>query len=257
MSDNLLNFGIEYELENIQAVSSRANALVKHGWRTERDGTLREGGYEFVMEGKQPIDKAKQSCEALLKELRNRFTISHRCSTHIHVDTQHLNVAARISLLLGLIIHDDWFFQFDPARQYNNFCTPVLYSPAAIVAINQSYHAPMWGRSGNMITSKLSRETTRLSNDDTKYMSINTMPLNRFGTVELRHFSPMVNLEDMYTVLDKIEEIYNVAKGVRKGKYKGALKVWSDFGEQYPDRQQAINWVQHMFTTHSKLIGEL
>ena len=248
-----LNFGIEYELEDI---NTDARSYQVPGWYLEHDGTLREQGIEFVLREKMNIDGTKDAVRALLDTIGDDYSVSHRCSTHIHIDTQDLHPYARISLLLGLIAHDELFFQYGGERHSNSFCCPVYRSPNTITAINRAYRAYSWTSEGPTIGT-LARNTPALSDIDTKYMSINTMPLTNsdLGTIELRHFVPLMDKDKMYEVLDVIECLYNVACKVPKGGRAAASEVWTGHSEEFPNMAKSIAWVQSMYKTHSDMLG--
>lgn len=244
-----LNVGIELELED-----TRPNYATR-GWRAEHDGTLRGGGgIEFLMAGKQPLNTAKRMVRSLLANLDGNYTISHRCSTHVHVDTQGLNGYAKVSMLLGLMIHDRFFYQYGEGRERNSFCCPVLYTPsAALMTINQAVRANDWTPRGELRELSTRRQVPSLSRTNTKYMSINTMPMNNIGTIELRHFSPVVNPVDMDAILDKIAAIYERAATVGSSGRNAARDVWTGFDPDYTDE---IRWAQGMYDLHNLMVGE-
>ncbi len=243
-----LNVGIELELEDTNS------GYATTGWRAEHDGTLRgDGGIEFLMAGKQRPNTAKVMMRALLSSLGTNYSISHRCSTHIHVDTTGLNGYATVSLLLGLLAHDRWFYQYGEGRDSNSFCCPTLYSPApALTVINRAVRSNDW-INGRMQELPRRRDVAQLFSSNTKYMSINTMPLDNLGTIELRHFSPIVDATQMDAILDKITAIYNRASGVGPNAQNGARDVWTGFDSSLTNE---IEWVQGMYNLHNSMVGE-
>jgi len=239
------NFGIEYELEDTSL------SLCPDGWRAERDGTLRGDGVEFILDGKATPTNAKSLVSRLLESIGDMYSISHRCSTHIHIDTQGLNGYARVALYLGLAAHDNWFFQYGRGREVNSFCCPTLYSPAVLCGINQATRANDW-RSGERRARPSFRDVINLCEMDTKYLSLNTMTLGTLGTIELRHFEPIMREADMTVILDKLTAIYNVARTVGAQARVAAGTVWTDFD---PSLKEEIEWVQGMYTLHNSMVG--
>ena len=239
------NFGIEYELEDTSL------SLCPDGWRAERDGTLRGDGVEFILDGKATPTNAKSLVSRLLESIGDMYSISHRCSTHIHIDTQGLNGYARVALYLGLAAHDNWFFQYGRGREVNSFCCPTLYSPAVLCGINQVTRTNDW-RSGERRARPSFRDVINLCEMDTKYLSLNTMTLGTLGTIELRHFEPIMREADMTVILDKLTAIYNVARTVGAQARVAAGTVWTDFD---PSLKEEIEWVQGMYTLHNSMVG--
>lgn len=252
-----VNVGIEYELEGVQV---DLGDLVLDGWIVEEDSTLRNCGYEFVLDGPRPIPEAKRLVSSLLGELDDMYEVSHRCSTHIHIDTRELNYYARLSLLFGLIIHDDVFFKEGVNRRYNNFCCPVLYSPAAVIAINHTMKAPVYV-DGSMTTKRGTSIIPLLCDSDHKYLSVNTMPLGAYspmgakGSIELRHFDPLVVPGKMDMVLDTIEAIYTVASAVPANGKDSCIEVWRRATQYDPVLSNATQWVEGMYRLHNAMAG--
>lgn len=244
-----LNVGIELELEDT------SSSFTTPGWRAENDGTLRGSGVEFLLANKQPIPTAKRLTRQLLKAVGDNYSVSHRCSTHIHVDIQGLHGYSKVAMLLGLIVHDDWFFQYGEGRKKNHFCCPVLRTPAALVGINRAIRTPDWDPKTGRQTDGLPvmRDVNFLNETNTKYLSINTMPMNTLGTIELRHFAPVTNPVDMDAILDKITSIYEVAKTVPKAGKKGCIAAWQGFDKNLTEE---ISWVTAMYDTHNQMVGE-
>lgn len=240
-----VRFGMEYELER---TSSRYRP---EGWRAESDGTLRESGYEFLFRNPSSLTRSKELVNRLLSSIGSNYSVSHRCSTRIHVDTQSLKGYQRVALLLGLLIHDEWFFQYGPGRENNSFCCPVLRSPAAVCSINAAVRAYDW-RDGEPVGPPAVRRVNRLSEQDTKYMSVNTMPLNSLGTIELRHFAPLMNVEDVDTVLTKISDLFDTASAICNTSKREAGEIWTGFDS---DLASEITWVQGAYALHNNMVG--
>ncbi len=246
----MISFGIEYELE-----STDDGYCPNRGWHTERDGTLREGGVEFIFDGKADLNNSKRRVLELLDSLDGRFSVSHRCSTHIHVDTQRLNGYCRVSFLLGLIMHDNFFFQYGNGRHKNNFCTPVLYNPSTLSAINRTVRTRNYHPSGERLQNlPTSRNIPCLSDYDMKYMSINTMPVQNLGSIELRHFSPLTRVEDVFLILDKISALYAHASKVGNAGKGTASSIWTGYDDSLKDE---IEWVQDIYRIHNSMTGVL
>lgn len=244
----MINFGMEYELEGTSSI------YATEGWRAEHDGTLRNSGVEFVFNGKADYSTSLSRVRDLLTRVGNNYVVSHRCSTHIHVDTQQLNGYARVAFLLGLVIHDRWFFQYSSGRESNNFCTPVYGSPNILSAINRTVRTRNYRSSGEIMQAlPASRDIRILSDYDMKYMSINTMPVQDWGSIELRHFDPIMDYQQVETILSKITDLYTHASRVGNGAKTGAASIWDGYD---PTLKEEIEWVQGMYSIHNQMTGQ-
>lgn len=229
-----VRIGMEYELEGL------SDPQHIRGWKVEEDGTLRDGGWEYLFDGPADIGMAKARVSRLLSTI-TEYDVSHRCSSHIHIDTSTLSANGKLALCLGLLMHDNWFYKYGEGRELNNYCCPVWGTANAFTTIHDVY-----------ITNGWSEDSERFQGD-TKYMSINTMPLFRssrpLGTIELRHFHPLMDQDQAYAVLDRIEAIYNSAAAITAR--ENVIQVCSE--STFEDIEDQKSWVHGIFITYKQL----
>lgn len=106
--DNSSLVGIEVELEKYVDVSDKHKY-----WRAEHDGSLRDGGIEFVL--RQPLTGV--DLELAIKELYSdvlskKFITNQRCSTHVHIDgrnmtVEHLQAMVFVYCMVERMIYDN------------------------------------------------------------------------------------------------------------------------------------------------------
>ena len=216
-------FGMEYELEDVY------NSHDHQGWSKVRDGTLRDGGIEFVLKGKQSKDNLIDLAKNLIYYLDEEYVVSHRCSSHIHVDCTNLDRFQSFGLAVGLVAHDDWFFQFNRDRKKNNFCVPVLWSPAIFRIFD-------WMVSSN------GHDTFN------KYLSINPTTYSTLGTLELRHFPPLVDISNLEAVLSRVERIYDIVSSEEKGEDS---VIMNNLIEAFPDVEKQLHWAFNMLDCYA------
>jgi hypothetical protein len=198
-----------------------------------------------VLRGKQDLATSKELCRNLFARLKGDYSTSHRCSTHIHIDCQSLTPDQRLALVLLLIAHDPFFYKYGTGREANNFCCPVLYSPSALVTINQTKRAPLYVNN-RQTPNPVASNIPSLFSGDNKYTGVNTMPLYTLGTVELRHFHPLTNMKDLDAVLDKVAILYEHALA--------GLKAVDYYPKVDPTQEDACKWVRAMLNTHDMLV---
>jgi len=189
-------FGVEIEIENCGDDHYEiAEDNEDYRWRFTEDGTLRNGGIELVSEGIQ-----SQKSLAVIDEIINNNgwgedNISTRCSSHIHVDTRNLNRRGIMMFALLLIGSDQDFFNIGGSgREKSLYCVPAS-SPITMLNVLSA----VAGHGGGCA-------------HDLKYCSINPMPLRRTGSIELRHFHPIMKTKLFVSITDMILELYDTAE---------------------------------------------
>lgn len=117
--------GIEVELEKYTSTPPE----LKY-WRAEHDGSLREGGIEFVL--RQPLTGI--DLELAVQELNDHvlcadYEVNRRCSTHVHIDArdisvQHLRAMVFVYMMVERLIYD----MVNPDREDSFYCRPLYDS---------------------------------------------------------------------------------------------------------------------------------
>ena len=168
-------FGVEIELESSGAFPEDTIS----GWVVHREGSLRGNGREYVSSQPYSFKEIRANLERLetcLKNARTPITESYRTSTHIHFNSMNLTFLE----ILGMMVT---FATIEPVmlaavggnRDGNLFCLP-NYDTGDI---HQHVHSLI-----NFIHQPDARPYPQRG----KYASLNTDPLNRFGSIEYRIF---------------------------------------------------------------------
>ena len=187
-------FGVEIEIEDCGHDIYQLEEDCIHNWRFTEDGTLRNGGVELVSGGVQ-----SQKDLAVIDEMMDQFgwdedNVSFRCSSHIHVDTRQLSSRGRMMFVMLLLNADREFFSIGgEGRDQSLFCVPASHP------VNMLYVISNVAGRGNG------------TNYDLKYCSINPMPLRRTGSVELRHFHPILTNDKLIEITNLILSAYDMA----------------------------------------------
>lgn len=232
--NNPLHFGMEIELEETQPFRTE-------GWRVDHDGTLRSNGYEFISSGKQDQPTLIQNLAGLVAEIDGRYQITHRCSTHIHVDCTELSPYQTLSMLIGLIANDDTFFAFNEDRKQNNFCCPTFGSASVFSAFYQvCCRNQNKGDSGS--ADYISEEQRGDFSYNCKYLSVNPMVLSTLGTLELRHFQPILDTAVASEIMGIITSVYNHAKATRPRTINRVIQDWRS-ARGFEHIEYEIDWV--------------
>lgn len=157
--------GAELEIECVRDFSN--SRLNEKGIVAEQDGSLRNGGREFLL----PPSKKDKLVE-LFQYTHKHLTLgedpfSQRTSTHVHVNCMWSTEQQVRDLLYLYAIFEPIFFAYvGPERRENIHCMPL-----------GSTHMP------NHYKLRASHIQQRWH----KYTALNLLPLNSLGTVEFRH----------------------------------------------------------------------
>lgn len=202
-------FGVEIEIENCG--EGRYDLMEDNEdfqWRFTEDGTLRNGGIELVSEGVQSQKSLAVIDEIIANNGWGEDNTSTRCSSHIHVDTRGLNRRGVMMFALLLIGSDQDFFNIGGSgREKSLYCVPTS-GPITMLNVLSS----VAGHGGGC-------------NHDLKYCSINPMPLRRTGSIELRHFHPIMKTKLLIDITDMILGLYDVAKDFESKSFREFFKA--------------------------------
>ena len=173
--------GIEVELENIGLLPQHLGTATAKYWDIIEDGSLRNGGREFVLA--QPLCgldlyNALASLEDIITDYCQTHPlpdINERTSLHVHLDMRGASLDSVIHLLALFSIFERAFFEvFGKGREGSNYCVPLFEE----------------GRK-RLVSDILERRLHRSAVNQTighssKYGSVNVKSLRSLGTVEFR-----------------------------------------------------------------------
>lgn len=181
--------GIEVEVENANHTRIRHNTV----WQTHGDGSLRNGGVEFIT---YPIEA--QYAPAVLQELMTDILakdccFSPRTSVHVHMNAQDLTVAQVVDYVMLYAVYEKLFYNFAGRGRINNiYCVPITHTQLLNQLAERGVGAAAWS----------------------KYTGLNLAPLgNRrdgetgYGTIEYRQMHGTFNVEKLCVWIDLITRL--------------------------------------------------
>lgn len=177
--------GIEIEVEN-----SRHYDLVH--WHSTDDGSLREGGVEFITRG---TGLGGRDLLEAINELDQVLSSSDssggwRTSTHVHVDVRDMTPPVLRKFLMGVILYEEVLFKIaGPERFHNTFCIPFEVAQEQVLELSRAFAQP-----GYRMLSGIQWE---------KYSALNLNALFRFGTVEFRLSESKFNRQDLIRLVNR------------------------------------------------------
>lgn len=165
--------GVEIEVEGIN-LPGRAS-----GWNAVPDGSLRNGGMEYVTNGAVTLEKLKSLLDNLDKQFKDVGSViadAHRGSVHVHVNVQDKTPEQVFTtLFLWLLVEALWMDRCGPTRNGNLFCMSsggsgeiIPYAKQFLARHRDGAWYNLWHRG--------------------KYSALNTDCLATFGSMEFRTF---------------------------------------------------------------------
>ena len=180
-------------------------------WTSHHDGSLRNGGAEFVtnggLGGLALYNAFERICHLLEREIEYQDTF--RCSTHMHVNMLDFTIPQVVKFLLVYTACEPYLFAHCGSyRRSSNFCVPVGDS----LPFHKSLIA-------NLFDDACARRmsSSRVTN---KYTALNLRPLfgdehiSPIGTVEFRGGRPMTTIGEY---LLQANLLLAIKKYVREG----------------------------------------
>lgn len=191
--------GVELELENLRGVRQ------PDGWNVTIDGSLRNNGYEFVLDGAQGGTQLYESIAALENELFGKnFHANLRCSTHVHLDVRELTIVQLKKLLLAYVIFEDLFFELSGSfRKSNNFCPSFTFAQEKLKQWNS-----IWEDDTPRFLDLMCNHRERRTDD--KYSSLNVVPVHHLGSIEFRGSEPKPSAGQMIRLVNRMLGLYHI-----------------------------------------------
>lgn len=182
--------GVEFEVEPIANRRLSLDGFTSTLWNVERDGSLRDGGLEYVLRGPLSFDDtltalgelAEWFSEAPNHRLRDDST---RTSTHVHLNARFLTpVQVTNFACLWYIIEEAYSQTLPPSRIGNLFALRACDTQRGFATVFKQ-----------ALANRLS--FAQSFDENLRYGALNLASLSRFGSMELRILPGMTNPLDL------------------------------------------------------------
>lgn len=186
--------GIELELENIDGYLNKG-VIDTNLWEEHRDGSLRGNSTELVTRFPIKGDNLLAALDNVYEAAGNSMEAmkSLRTSTHIHVNALDMSVEAVCIFMLAACFAEPYLLEIsDPYRKYCGYCLPSK-SPIA-----------------NAVASFLHNKKLRVQ-AESRYYGVNILALEKYGTIEFRHFSTPHTLDDAIKIVNICTDLKKLA----------------------------------------------
>ncbi len=194
--------GTEFELEG-EGLSDVTTKLLTKGcdyWTGKPDGSLGRGGREFTFTKPLHRDNAKKAINDLFATLATDAKVknSDRCSTHMHLNFQHMTLMQVYNYLtLFYMLELPFFKVFAPERVGNGYCMPMF--ECSTIAQN-------FGRNLREGVMKHGMDSSQ------RYCALNVAALSEFGSLECRMLGASDNPDKPITWMEILLELYDYVK---------------------------------------------
>lgn len=189
-------FGIEIETESLKKYDY---PQLKY-WNCHKDGSLRDWGVEYVL--KAPVNGAELERplhEFSLCEQKYKFKSSSiSTSVHVHVNFQNETYLSAANFLTAYALVENVLIRYSgPDRLSNLFCLPLRDAEGTL-----DKWTDLLGRINRNGFSKLN-----VSADAIKYSALNVAPLTTLGTLEIRSFRGVTDIDVIQRWCDIIRKL--------------------------------------------------
>lgn len=200
--------GVEVELEGVY--DDAPEDLLAPQWEVKHDGSLRNGGREFVFA--QPLwgedvimafNNLETVCQSIAPD------ITDRCSVHVHLDVRELSPEQVLTVILLYSVLEPLFFnEVAPERADNFYCRPMMISDEYINLISNAFGEFINGRG------HFENQFRMNIHNDAKYNALNIACLSNFGSLEFRHHEGTYSAEKLTEWCNIILRLKKVALSI-------------------------------------------
>lgn len=190
-------YGIEIEVEG--------EGLPPHGtgvWNTHADQSLRGGGIEYVTNGPirlQDIPDNVRALRDLINTVGAKVKFSYRCSTHFHMNVQHVTMQDILGICVVFSIVEPYLINMNgPDRDGNHFCLPSYCTGDMYIHVKHLCDT--------LLSNPLMHDFGR-----GKYAALNLEPISMLGSIEFRTFPGSLDPTHIHRWATWLDNIKNVA----------------------------------------------
>lgn len=203
------NIGIEIEVENIINTPRYRDTpnnfgLLPSKWKTVDDGSLRNGGIEFVSNKLFGIDlyEAILFIVEYLQDVEPGHDFSHRTSLHIHLDVSDLTFDQLSYLIQLYCLIEKPLFNISGNRENNEYCIP-FYSSLEVQRELGQFLVLATDPKGT------GREylTETINESFVKYLALNIIPITNLGSIEFRHHEGTGDFDTIYNWICTLQKL--------------------------------------------------
>ena len=184
--------GIEIELEGLISIPL-LREITDTRWNVVEDGSLRNGGAEFVFSEPMfgvDVVQALTNLRDTLGRVGVEPELTERTSVHVHIDVRDLEYSQILNFILIYLICEPYFFAVGgEERRHNPYSFPLAMSDDYLRRIGAAMQYNNGAPTAAMFTSNIDGAA--------KYSAFNVAPISTQGSIEFRHHRGTYNVEEL------------------------------------------------------------
>lgn len=168
------SFGVELELEH------NNNPVFSDEWKIEHDGSLRIGGYEYVMRRPMSFDESVVALDNLKKAFDrggNRPMATNLASSHIHINVAHLDFEEFRQLVALIMLFEPHIGKHGGQDRWLNY----------FAVSTQEGGLPLRELIACRNEDEFIRFIRNTAARDWRYSGINFVSVRKYGSLEIRY----------------------------------------------------------------------
>lgn len=178
------DIGIEIEVEPKR--NAKLPIINNTHWQTKEEGSLRNGGQEYVTKGPLNFDSNfMTNIESLTNSLRKvAKENNYRTSVHVHVNMTNKSLVQTFTVLTSYWLLENLLFKYcGEDRESNNFCLRLKDAEGVVTSVENSlnYSNPIIDYTDNL-----------------RYGGVNLNALWKFGSLEFRGMRGTISPTEIY-----------------------------------------------------------
>lgn len=244
-------FGLEIETETMDRYPLEGNARIAEFnfpepnkldfWKIVEDHSLRNIGYEYVLT--KPLDFI--SVGAALSEFKdksNKMGIKflqdrHSTSVHVHLNMQRETFRTLGNFCASFILFEEALVQYcGEDRTCNFFCITSRYAEGVTKRFTNFFHNVNEGSPQCL---------TKLDEENSKYSSLNIVPLYKQGSIEVRTMRGVTDVAVIYNWVGMLNSLLEFAR--QDITPYGIINLW---------RQEGLELFRDVFGKYAKLLED-
>jgi len=227
--------GIEVELENVRGLDFNNESFRKY-WNIVEDGSLRDGGLEFVLSrpfAGSDLIKALKEFDKTISKYKDRIILSERTSVHVHIDVRSLDYSQLLKFVSLYTIFEEPLFRLAGGEDRKNgiFATSLSNAEGYINHLGSEGDSPS------------ERNAKDIISNFSKYSACNLAAVRQYGSLEFRNHEGTYDTErilkwvNVLLLLRKnaIENELPIQEILGNISINGAEKVFKDIFLEYSD----------------------
>ena len=219
--------GIEVEVESVNIDHATRN--LNGAWSATSDGSLRNGGVEFVTVPLKPENVESALHHLYANCLNSACHFSPRTSIHVHLDCRNLTLDQIYNIIILYQCFESLLYGFaGNERKKSIFCVPLA-------------------NTSNYLNTKNHLVVESVLPNWNKYTGINLSRINEIGTIEFRHLRGTKDYTIICMWLEILYELYNYAIS------RGTTELESNIIAVRKDRTYS-NFINDVFKNTSNLL---